>query len=289
MCVCLCVRECVCFLCVSVILRSREKWKTRDACQMRVFIFDDLLAITSNVNGKLIFHLVNAACETLVCSSAHSTSIHSMCMLESVGWLPACLLACSLAWLTSLSLLFCAPCASECVRAEHRFSMWLMLLQWLFCNMHKTVNAVAVGAAAIAATATATALCWLCLLDAFPATATVIAGISIVAVAVVVVFDFIRHWDVKRKKSSESLEYRIFSSIYSEYFYFACLLQIQSNCNAIKGTAIHSTIIQNNGTHHTTALSFCMPSGSLRTIDRHLLEMWPKIQRWLLGQFKYLI
>lgn len=36
---------------------------TRCACQ-RVFIFDDSHAITSRVNGKLIFHSANAATET---------------------------------------------------------------------------------------------------------------------------------------------------------------------------------------------------------------------------------
>lgn len=55
----------------------------RDVCQ-RLFIFNDSHAITSNVNGKLIFHSPNAVCETLVLSFIAQLD-------ANLNWLARCL------------------------------------------------------------------------------------------------------------------------------------------------------------------------------------------------------
>lgn len=112
--------------------REAQQKERRGACQ-RVFIFDDSLAITSNVNGKLIFHSANAACETLALLH-RLDSDSNFVSLNGNGWLAACL--------CSLSLQCCVCMALRCVPLFH----WLILLQWVFCNMHKIVNAVVVGA-----------------------------------------------------------------------------------------------------------------------------------------------
>lgn len=117
--------------------------------------------------------------------------------------------------------------------------------------MHNTVNAVAIAAA----TATASAVD--CLLDAFPSTATAVAVvISVVVVFGVVVFDFIRHLDVKRKRSP-NLWSIVFSHRFRTYFSFACS---QSNTKLRRchqgGRRTHYRVSNSNNAVHTQLL-FC--------------------------------
>lgn len=60
-------------VCIAVpICWIRENIARAFLCVRELFLFDELLAIASNVNGKLIFHLVCDACESPRCSECYA-------------------------------------------------------------------------------------------------------------------------------------------------------------------------------------------------------------------------